>query len=133
MAMSMPGNCANLDSLGQRKHIEDNVDRCNDKVSSLDSDWSKLQFIPCEELWLDDGNIVIRARSKPSDSGAPPIVRGFKCHKSVLASESQFFKTLFELPQAAGEQTTFDGLPCVDFPDDFEDVRDSLLMSYNRL
>ena len=106
------------------------VSSCVDS-SDVDSDWSLLQFVPVQDLWFDDGNIIIRTRARPSQPGAPAVIRGFKCHKSVLSVRSQLLTTMFS--EATEGQTTLDGVPCFDMPDDFEHVRDNVLMCYRHL
>lgn len=81
-----------------------------------------------EVVWFEDGNIIVRAG--PGCTGAGPVY-GFKCHKSVLATKSQVFDTLFQLPNGGGE--TVDGVQTVDFPDKWEDVRDFLRFLYGSL
>lgn len=81
-----------------------------------------------ERLWFSDGNIVVRAG--PGCTGSGPV-HAFKCHKSVLATKSPILKTMFELPNEAGER--MQGIPTVDFPDKWEDVRDFLLLIYSSL
>ncbi|GJE93099.1 hypothetical protein PsYK624_092580 [Phanerochaete sordida] len=79
-------------------------------------------------VWYEDGNIVVRAGPGCAGEGA---VYGFKCHQSILASRSKVFETMLQLPNSGGPAV--DGIPTVDFPDPWEDVRDFLRMMYGAL
>ena len=73
-----------------------------------------IQVAKDAKLWFDDGSIVIIAENHP-----------FKVHKAVLAAKSNFFSSMFSLPQPqnleAGEH--FGGIPVVYLSDDWEAVQ----------
>ena len=52
---------------------------------------------------------------------------------AVLASRSPFFALLFRNANFMEKQARVDGLPSLDFRDNFEDVRDLVLMIYGLL
>ncbi|TDL26491.1 hypothetical protein BD410DRAFT_741816 [Rickenella mellea] len=79
----------------------------------------------CEELWFEDGNVVIASVETSRHL--------FKVHKSVLSTHSLVLRDLFALPQpiaAVQTEDTYNGLPLVDFPDSPDDVRDLLVALY---
>lgn len=74
------------------------------------------QLARCDELWFEDGTVVIRAADML-----------FRVYKGVLSRQSSFFKTLFEVPQPPDAET-YDGCPLVLLQgDSAEDVRDFLV------
>ena len=75
-----------------------------------------------EDIWYDDGNVVI-------SSGIIPV-RMFKCHRSFLAKHCEAFNGMFSLPLSADNEM-YDGVPCVHLPDNGDDVRSFLLMLHN--
>ena len=93
-----------------------------------DSDTAEADVIQDEVVWFEDGNIIVRAGPGCTGLGS---VYTFKCHKSVLANRSTFFETLFQLPNGGG--TIIDGVQTVNFPDEWEDVRDFLRLLYGAL
>ena len=78
-----------------------------------------------EEVWMEDGNIVVSA-------GTDPIVL-FRCHRFVLAKYSEVFKDMFSLPESGASATeTYRNIPRVHLAGDSpEDVRDLLRMMYD--
>lgn len=89
---------------------------------------SMPELIQDENIWFEDGNIVIRAGTGWTASG--PLY-GFKCHGSILAANSPVFHTMLQLPNTSGEE--LEGIPCVDLPDAREDVRDLMRFLYGFL
>lgn len=65
-------------------------------------------------LWLDEGNIILRARSDNQQ-----VIR-FCVHR-FLAHHSPIFRDMFALP-APSDAETLGGLPVVDLQDKAEDV-----------
>ena len=80
------------------------------------------------DIWFDDGNIVVRAG--PGCTGVGPVY-GFKCHRSILSSKSYTLEAMFGVPNS--DRLSLDGVPVVDFPDPWEDMRDFLRMMYGFL
>jgi hypothetical protein len=73
-------------------------------------DLSSLQR--CEDLWLDGGNLVIRAENTV-----------FKVLAAQLSIASSIFKDMLSVPQPAdGTTENFEGLPFVRLPDTAFDV-----------
>ena len=87
---------------------------------------NKSTFVQDEKLWLDDGNIIIRAGS--GAGGAEMPIHGFKCHKSVLKVNSSVFADLFDIPTSGNAK--IDGVECVDLPERWQDVQDLLWFFY---
>ncbi|GJE93098.1 hypothetical protein PsYK624_092570 [Phanerochaete sordida] len=103
----------------QKKQRTNEVDASNPAARELTRD---------EIVWFDDGNIVVRAG--PGCTGDGPVY-GFKCHRSILSSKSYALEAMFGLPSSYCP--SLDGVPVVDFPDPWEDVRDFLRMMYGSL
>jgi hypothetical protein len=55
---------------------------------------SSLELRRCDDLWFEDGNIVIRAEGTV-----------FRLYKGFLASHSSIFHDMFALPQPANRPT----------------------------
>ncbi|KAF6759164.1 hypothetical protein DFP72DRAFT_885839 [Ephemerocybe angulata] len=73
---------------------------------------------PCEDVWFDDGNIVLQAENMQ-----------FKVHKSVLGKHSVVFSDLFEMPHV-NDEPTVDGCPIVELHDSAEDIKHMALRLY---
>ena len=74
------------------------------------------QLKRCDELWFEDGTVVIHAADTL-----------FRVYKGVLSRQSSFFKGLFDVPQPSDAET-YDGCPLVLLHgDSAEDVRDILV------
>jgi hypothetical protein len=74
------------------------------------ADFSSLQR--CEELWLDGGNLVIRAENTV-----------FKVLAAQLSIASSVFRDMLGVPQPAdGSAENFEGVPFVRLPDTAFDV-----------
>lgn len=111
-------------SLGKRRRVD--ADDCVSDSASTSSQGP--EFVRNTDVWFDDGNIIVRAGPGLTGDG---LIWGFKCHKSVLASRSPFFETLLSLPQATEHH--IDGVPYVDFTDDWKDVWSFLRTLYGSL
>ncbi|KAI0048901.1 hypothetical protein FA95DRAFT_1604857 [Auriscalpium vulgare] len=87
-----------------------------------------VQTVESPDLWLEDGNIIIRTLSQ----GTPPRHTLYKVHKHVLALHCSAFATLFNGPQGAFDvgSECHDGLPIMDLPDDPDDVSHFLKALY---
>ncbi|KAI0055200.1 hypothetical protein BV25DRAFT_1895420 [Artomyces pyxidatus] len=101
-------------SRNKRQHREDEEEQIN--------------VVHSPDLWLKDGNILIRTTSKDT----PPTQILYKVHKHTLALHSSVFATLFDGPQEALEVGSehLDGIPVMDLPDEADDVRDFLKALY---
>jgi len=89
------------------------------------SDSDRSEVIPArtkdDELWFEDGNIVIVAQRVM-----------FKVHMGVLSKHSEVFRDMFKIPQPpSGEQEQFDGCSLVDLSDGVDDVRAILSALYD--
>ena len=80
-----------------------------------------------EDLWLEDGNIVIAATDETQEEKA---VYAFKCHRSVLSEKSEIFADMFSLPPSDVNQT-IEGVPRVHLEDPVDDLRAFLQMLYD--
>ncbi|KZV62342.1 hypothetical protein PENSPDRAFT_692592 [Peniophora sp. CONT] len=79
-----------------------------------------------DDLWLSDGNIVLRALSSTSNS-----YHVFRVHKSVLSMHSTVFRDMFEndaVFDASSEQ--YAGTPLIDLHDEGQDLEDFLRSVY---
>jgi len=65
----------------------------------------------CEELWFDDGSVIIRS---------PSLM--FRVYKGILSAHSQVFRDMFSEPQPPDGED-MDGIPVVDISDDSDDVK----------
>lgn len=74
--------------------------------------------IRSEEVWFDDGNLVIQAENTQ-----------FKIHRGILAKHSPVFADLFKVPHPADEPTV-DGCPVVELHDCADDLKHMLLALY---
>ena len=74
------------------------------------------QLTRCEELWFEDGTVVLRAEDTI-----------FRVYRGVLCRQSSVFKDLFEVPQPANGEC-YEGCPLVHMEaTPAEDLRDILL------
>ncbi|KAI0054900.1 hypothetical protein BV25DRAFT_353190 [Artomyces pyxidatus] len=86
------------------------------------------EVVESPDLWLKDGNIIIRTVSNDS----PPAYTLYRVHKHTLGLHCSVFASLFDGPQgafAAGSEH-YDGVPIMDLPDAADDVRDFLKALY---
>ncbi|KAJ3512110.1 hypothetical protein NMY22_g15433 [Coprinellus aureogranulatus] len=72
----------------------------------------------CEELWFDDGNVVLQASNVQ-----------FKVHRGVLAKHSPIFSDLFQVPHPESEPTV-EGCPVVELQDSEKDIKNILKALY---
>ncbi|KAI0315097.1 hypothetical protein OF83DRAFT_380509 [Amylostereum chailletii] len=86
-----------------------------------------VTVVHSDDVWMEDGNIVLRAPYKGDSS-----VILFKAHKFVLATHGAVFRDLFGGPQTAFDVASdrYDGLPVMDMQDDYEDLGDFLKALY---
>ncbi|KAI0055909.1 hypothetical protein BV25DRAFT_1832822 [Artomyces pyxidatus] len=92
------------------------------------SEAAEVQISQSAELWLPDGNIVIRTISV-----GPPLTHTlYKVHKHVLALHCSAFASLFNGPQGALDAGSehHDGTPIMDLQDAPEDARNFLKALY---
>ncbi|TRM55385.1 hypothetical protein BD626DRAFT_266851 [Schizophyllum amplum] len=75
-------------------------------------------YSPVDDLWFDDGNVVIAAKS-----------RLFRVHRSILSLQSSVFRDILSLP-ASEEQDMYEGHPLIELPDDGEEVEHFLKAIY---
>ena len=61
-------------------------------------------------IWFDDGNIVLRTKTKQ-----------YRLHRSVLSAHSTVFRDMFGVPQPADQNILIDGCPVVDVTDQARD------------
>lgn len=89
-------------------------------------------------LYLDDGNIVLAARTEVGDPAVPARTVLFRVHKSVLKRQSSVFSDMLTLPEGTdGEahtnSTMEGGVPIVSMPDSAEDIEALLEVLYDPL
>ncbi|KAH8103356.1 hypothetical protein BXZ70DRAFT_1062729 [Cristinia sonorae] len=80
---------------------------------------SKGEFRKCEQLWFEDGNIIIVAENL-----------GFRVYCGLLASISSVFMDLFSLSQPEGHELV-EGCPVVRVTDSEADMKPFLTVIYN--
>lgn len=87
----------------------------------------EVETYECDDLWFDDGNIIIRTILSDKK-----VYTACKVHKSILASHSNFFHDLFDGPQTAFELASdrYDGVPVIDLPDSPSEVNHFLKALY---
>ncbi|KAI0055887.1 hypothetical protein BV25DRAFT_1842665 [Artomyces pyxidatus] len=88
----------------------------------------KRTIIKSPDLWLSDGNIIVRALTGKSE-----IL--YRVHKSVLSMHSNFFEATFGEQGSDSALDTgsdhFEGVPILDMPgDDANDIRQFLMALY---
>ncbi|KAI0055896.1 hypothetical protein BV25DRAFT_1894861 [Artomyces pyxidatus] len=100
----------------------------SNKRQRTDEDEPLVKIVESKELWLDDGNIVVRTTS----TSTPTTQTLYKVHKGTLALHSSTFASLFSGPQDAFNvgSERYNGVPVMDLPDAEEDVRDFLKALY---
>ena len=84
-------------------------------------------------LWLEDGKIIISAKSA---SGETNRIQLFRVHKSLLSRQSDVFAGLFSLPDTPanyGGPDDVSDIPVVQLQDDAEGIADLLNILYNPL
>ncbi len=79
----------------------------------------EIETYECDDLWFDDGNIVIRTTLNDKR-----VYTACKIHKAILASHSNSFHDLFDGTQTAFEVASdwYDGVPVIDLPDSPSEV-----------
>ena len=77
------------------------------------ADLQERLFTRCEDVWFDDGTVVLQAETTV-----------FKVYRGVLKAQSPFFNDLFALPQQDSEQLEkYGDCPLVTMPDLAADAR----------
>jgi hypothetical protein len=91
-----PTNCRSLNSL------------CHWRIMDVDSEPIQPQHV--QELWFDDGNIVIQAGN-----------RQFRVYRGVLAARSTVFQDMLSFPQPPDSELV-EGCPLVQLHDSTAEV-----------
>lgn len=87
------------------------------------SETTSLPAVKVEDLWFDDGNLVVRCGEKL-----------FKVHKGLLASLSPIWRDMFALGSNAsstGVAEDYEGTALVNMPDKPEDMEPFLRVVYH--
>lgn len=92
--------------------------RIDDGVSG--SQGPDLKYVEDQDVWMDDGSIIIAAGTDPTHL--------FKCHKSVLSKNSLVFSEMFGLALTGN---AYQDVPVVPLPDAANDVRTLIRMLYD--
>lgn len=74
-----------------------------------------LHVIGCDELWLQDGFVILHAGGQ-----------AFRVYKDVLSRNSEIFKDLFSLSQPENTPSYY-GCPIIQCYDTAEELKDFLL------
>lgn len=79
-------------------------------------------IVRCEELWFDDGNLVIQAGDTQ-----------YRVHRSILSKKSVFFNDLKAVAQSSttSAEGTVEGCPVIELQDDVESVEYMLCRIYD--
>jgi len=87
----------------------------------------EVETYECDDLWFDDGNIIIRTILSDKN-----VYTACKVHKSILASHSNSFHDLFDGSQTVFEVASdrYDGVPVIDLPDSPSEVNPFLKALY---
>ncbi|KAI4520192.1 hypothetical protein K525DRAFT_248791 [Schizophyllum commune Loenen D] len=78
-----------------------------DRGALVDADEEERTLKRVQELWFDDGNIVLQAEDTQ-----------FRVHRSILAIHSNVFRGMLSLPQVGCDEEKIDGCPVVFLPGD---------------
>lgn len=78
------------------------------------------QLQRCEQLWFPGGSVVLQAGTML-----------FRVHQTILAIQSPFFASLFEIPQPPKVET-YEGRPLIVLYDSEEEARIFLLALSDR-
>jgi hypothetical protein len=77
-----------------------------------------------EDLYFEDGNIIISASNASGD------LIYFRVHKSILSKQSIVFRDMFSLPSVSDVET-YDGVPLVHVHDDAKELKQFLQGIYD--
>ncbi|TRM60550.1 hypothetical protein BD626DRAFT_571618 [Schizophyllum amplum] len=110
--MSCKTSSSTASSVGEVKesaeYAGDSAEVANgDRGSPVHSDGEERTLKRVQELWFDDGNIVLQAEDTQ-----------FRVHRSILAIHSNVFRGMLSLPQTACDEEKIDGCPVVFLPGD---------------
>ncbi|KAF8509838.1 hypothetical protein JB92DRAFT_2831819 [Gautieria morchelliformis] len=82
----------------------------------------KMVLRRSEELYMDDGNLIVAAKDV-----------AFRVHRSILARHSEVFRDMFEVVSLPSDAEIYDGHPVVPLSDAPEDVLRLLCALYDTL
>lgn len=102
-----------------------NIASSHASLQAPNSDEQPKKVIQDDDIWMSDGNLVIAVPCEDEDT-----VHIFKCHKSILATRSSVFESMFTLPQTETTET-YEGLPVVQLRDDPKAMKALLKFLYN--
>ena len=81
--------------------------------------------IQSPDLWIDDGNLIIRARAEGPETDEPAYTL-FRVHKGLLGTQAGYFRRL----TLEGIGARMDGVSVLELPDSASDVDDFLRSFY---
>lgn len=73
------------------------------KRARVDAELTQDSFVKVENLWFDDGSIVLQASFGPRHPRSGEPMQGYRVHRSVLALHSKTFFDMFAYSQPEGE------------------------------
>lgn len=73
-----------------------------------------------EQLWFEDGNVMIIAEDT-----------AFRLHRGILSRHSEVFRDMFSIPQPQGDAEIMEGVPVVHLPDSLHDLAHFLCALYD--
>ncbi|CAA7261834.1 unnamed protein product [Cyclocybe aegerita] len=88
--------------------------------SSTRGEQSGPQLVQSEDLWFEDGSVIIQAESTQ-----------FRVHKTVLARSSSMFCDVFQLGEKSASEAAVDGCPVVHVSDSAVEMHQFLRLLYD--
>ncbi|CAA7261819.1 unnamed protein product [Cyclocybe aegerita] len=79
------------------------------------------ELVRSEELWFEDGSVIIQAESTQ-----------FRVHKTILARSSSIFRDIFEIGEQSASEAVVDGCPVVHVSDSAVEMHHFLLLLYDQ-
>jgi hypothetical protein len=102
----------------------DDNPRKRPRTSDEDLDEPNVETIQHDDLWFEDGNIVLIASLIASDIA-------FRVHRSILSRHSHVFRDILTIPQPSDSPTVED-CPVVHLSDSGDDVQYFVNALYDR-
>ncbi|KZV75525.1 hypothetical protein PENSPDRAFT_748418 [Peniophora sp. CONT] len=81
--------------------------------------------IQSPDLWIDDGNLILRARAEGPETDEPAYTL-FRVHKGLLGTQAGYFRRL----SLGGISERMDNIPVLELPESASDVDDFLRALY---
>ncbi|VDB99772.1 unnamed protein product [Peniophora sp. CBMAI 1063] len=95
------------------------------RVKSEHENVSARLEIQSPDLWIDDGNLILRARAEGPETDEPAYTL-FRVHKGLLGTQAGYFRRL----SLDGISERMDGIAVLELPESASDVDDFLRALY---